>query len=102
MTEELVQYMNQKSGRDLTPIFDQYLRHTAIPTLDLQFDDAKGTVSYKWIADEPNFRMPVRVGKKGAWQIITPTTETQSMKTSLKKDDFEVATDLYFVNVAKQ
>ena len=101
MTEELVQYMNQKSGMNLTPIFDQYLRHTAIPTLDLQFDDAQGTVSYKWIADEPNFRMPVRVGKKDAWQIITPTTEPQSMKTSLKKDDFEVATDLYFVNVMK-
>jgi aminopeptidase N len=101
MTEELVQYMNQKSGRDLTPIFDQYLRHTAIPTLDLQFDDANGTVSYHWIADEAKFNMPVRVGKKGVWQIITPTTEPQMMKTSLKKDDFEVATDLYFVNVTK-
>jgi aminopeptidase N len=101
MTEELVQYMNQKSGMNLTPIFDQYLRHTAIPTLDLQFDDAKGTVSYRWIADEPQFKMPVRVGKKDAWQIITPTMEPQTMNTSLKKDDFEVATDLYFVNVTK-
>lgn len=101
MTEELVQFINQDTGMNLTPIFDQYLRHTALPTLDLKFDDANGTVSYRWIADEPQFKMPVRVGKAGAWQIITPTTEPQTMKTSLKKDEFEVATDLYFVNVAK-
>ncbi len=101
MTEELVQFMNEKTGMNLTPIFDQYLRHTAIPTLDLQFDDEKGTVSYRWIVDEPKFNMPVRVGKKGEWQIIRPTTEVQTMKTNLKKDDFDVATDLYFVNVSK-
>jgi hypothetical protein len=86
---------------NLTPIFDQYLRHTALPTLDLKFDDANGTVSYRWIADEPQFKMPVRVGRPGAWQLITPTTQPQTMKTSLKKDEFDVATDLYFVNVTK-
>ena len=31
-----------------------------------------------------------------------PTTEWQTMKTPLKKDEFEVATDLYYVNVAMQ
>ena len=27
---------------DLTPIFNQYLRHTAIPTLELKFDESGG------------------------------------------------------------
>jgi aminopeptidase N len=102
MTEDVVQYFNEQTAMNLTPIFDQYLRHTAIPTLELKFDDSQGTVSYRWKVDEPAFQMPVRVGKKDSWQIIHATTDWQTMPTSLKKDEFDVATDLYFVNVTKE
>jgi len=102
MTEDIVKYFNQHTGMNLTPIFDQYLRYTAIPALELKFDNSSGTVSYRWKVDEPAFQMPVSVGKKDNWQIIHPTTDWQTMPTSLKKDEFEVATDLYYVNVSKQ
>jgi aminopeptidase N len=102
MTEDVVQYFNQHTGMDLTPVFNQYLRHTAIPTLELKFDDSKGTVSYRWKVDEAGFAMPVRVGLKDHWQIIHATTDWQTMPTTIKKDDFDVATDLYYVNVDKQ
>jgi len=83
-TDQLVQYFNQQTGKNLTPIFDQYLRHTALPTLELKFDDAAGTVAYRWQADEPAFAMPVRVGSKDAWQIIQPTTvERKTLRTPL-------------------
>jgi len=101
MTEDMVAYFNKKTGMNLTPVFDQYLRHTAIPTLELKFDDAQGSVSYRWKVDEPAFAMPIRVRAKDPWQIIQPTAEWKSMSTPLKKDDFQVATDLYFVNVSK-
>ena len=101
MTEDMVAFFNQRTGMDLTPLFNQYLRHTDIPALELKFDEAAGTVSYRWKADEPGFAMPVRVGRKDDWQIIHPTMEWQKMKTPLKKDDFDVATDLYYVNVSK-
>ena len=45
--------------------------------------------------------MPIRVGKAGAWQTIQPTTEWKKMSTSIKRDDFSVATDLYYVNVER-
>jgi aminopeptidase N len=99
MTEDVVEYFNRKTEMNLTPVFDQYLRHAALPTLELTFDDAKGTVSYRWKADEPAFAMPVRVGAKDHWRIIRPTTAWQTMETPLPKDQFEVATDLYYVNV---
>jgi aminopeptidase N len=102
MTEDMVKFFNEKTGKNLTPIFDQYLRHTAIPTLELQFQESDGSVSYRWKADEKDFAMPIRVGRKDAWQTIRPTTEWQTMKSSVRKDDFEVATDLYFVNVSKK
>jgi aminopeptidase N len=101
MTEDIVQYFNQQTGMNLTPVFDQYLRHTAIPTLELKFDDASGTVQYRWLADEKAFAMPVRVGLKQSWETIHPTTEWQTMKTPLTKDQFDVATDLYYINVDK-
>jgi aminopeptidase N len=101
MTEDVIAYFNQQTGMNLTPIFNQYLRHTAIPTLELKFDETQGTVAYRWKVDEPDFAMPVRVGVKDQWQILHPTTEWQTMKTPLSKNNFEVATDLYYVNVSK-
>ena len=101
MTEDMIDYFNRETKRNLTPIFNQYLRHTAIPRLELKFDDTAGTVSYRWQVDEQGFEMPVRVGTRDNWQIIRPTTEWKTMKTSLKKDAFQVATDLYFVDVSK-
>jgi aminopeptidase N len=99
MTEDVVAYFNQKTGMNLTPIFDQYLRHTALPALELKFGD--GTVSYRWQADEPKFAMPVQVGTKTHWETIQPTTAWKSMKTELKREQLEVATDLYYVEVRK-
>jgi len=101
MTEDLVRFFNDETRTNWTPIFDQYLRHAALPTLELTFDDARSTVAYRWKADAPGFAMPIRVGRKGAWQIIEPTAEWKTMTTTLKRDEFEVATDLYYINVAK-
>ena len=101
MTEDVIRFFNERTKRNLTPVFDQYLRHTALPTLELTFDEQKGTVSYRWKADERAFAMPIRVGSKERWQVIMPTTEWQTMPTPLTKDQFEVATDLYYVTVSK-
>ena len=49
---------------NLTPIFNQYLRHAHIPRLELLFGEAPGMVMYKWDADEDGFAMPVKVGRR--------------------------------------
>jgi hypothetical protein len=78
----------------------EYLRHAAIPTLELKFDPQAHTVAYRWQADEPAFAMPIKVGDKDHWQIIAPvTTRWQTLKTPLDSNHFDVATDLYYVNV---
>ena len=100
MTEDMVAFFNKETGKNWTPIFDQYLRHAELPTLELTFGD-EGTVSYRWKADEKDFAMPVRVGKPGSWQTIQPTTDWKKMSTPLTKEEFAVATDLYYVNVSK-
>jgi aminopeptidase N len=102
MTEDLVQFINQQLGRDLTSIFDQYLRRTQLPTLELTFNETEGTLAYRWKADERAFNMPIRAGAHGQWQTLEATTDWKVMKNTIKPDDFEVPTELYFVNVSKQ
>ncbi len=100
MTEDVVRYFNAQTGMDLTPIFNQYLRHPALPTLQLRFEKNKGIIAYRWQADERAFAMPVRVGAKGHSEVIQPTTNWQSMKAPFSKYDCEVATNLYYINVS--
>jgi aminopeptidase N len=102
LTEDVVQYFNQQTGKNLTPIFNEYLRHAAVPTLELKFDEPAKTVAYRWKAGEKDFAMPVRVGTPGAWQIIQPTTEWMTLPLTIEKNDFEIATDLYYVYVDRQ
>ena len=101
-TEDVVAWFNQNTGVNLTSFFNQYLRHPAIPRLELLFGEAPNMVLYKWAADEEEFTMPVRVGSPDHWQIIHPATKWQSMQTSLSKDDFQVATELYYIDVNTQ
>jgi aminopeptidase N len=100
MTEDIIAYFNQQTGMNLTPVFRQYLWHTAIPTLELKFDEP-GSVQYRWVADEKDFAMPVRVGSPDHWETIHPTTDWQTIQTTLTKDQFDAATDLYYINVTK-
>ena len=58
---------------NLTPVFDQYLRHTALPTLELTFDERGGHRLLSLEGRRAGVRMPVRVGTKDHWQIIRPT-----------------------------
>lgn len=103
MTTDMVAFFSQHAKRNLTPIFDEYLRHAAIPVLELRFDEVAHTVSYRWKAEEAAFAMPIKVGDRGHWQTITPvTTRWQTMKTTLGREHFDVATDLYYVNVERQ
>jgi aminopeptidase N len=101
LTEDVVTWWNKQLGQDLTPFFNQYLRHTAVPCLELNFDEVSHTVMYKWQADEPGFSMPVEVGNPAHWQTIHPTLDWQILPTNLTRDQFQVATDLFYVNVSK-
>jgi aminopeptidase N len=102
MTEDVVRYFNAELGQNLTPVFDQYLRRRALPTLELVFDDKEQRVSYRWQADEREFAMPIRVGQLGEWQTIRPTTSWQVLPAFVPRESLDVATDLYYVEVVKR
>jgi aminopeptidase N len=108
MTEDVEVWWNTRTGMNLTPFFDAYLRHAVIPVLELKFEpakdaDAKPVVQYRWKTDEVGFAMPIAVGDAAHWSLVTPvTTEWKSMAWSGSSEDFKVATDSYYVNVVKE
>ena len=101
MTEDLVKFFNSQSGLNLTPIFDQYLRQAELPVLELEFRENEGSVSYRWKSGVKDFAMPVKVGRRNDWRLLKPTTDWQTMKNELKRDEFDVATDRYYIEVVK-
>ncbi|MBC7866350.1 MAG: M1 family peptidase, partial [Gloeobacteraceae cyanobacterium ES-bin-316] len=70
-------YMSSKSGKDLSKIFDQYLRQKNIPVLEYKMEGK--TILYRWAQAVEGFDMPVKIsltagGKQEKW--IYPTTGT--------------------------
>jgi aminopeptidase N len=102
LTDDLVRFFNAQFARNLTPIFNQYLRQAAIPILEVAFDSAAGTMAYRWKAGERDFAMPVQAGAPGQMQLLNPTTEWQVVATSVTSEEFEIAADRYYVNLVKR
>lgn len=94
-TEEIVAYINSKSGKDFTKVFDQYLRYASIPVLEID-TSKKGSVKYRWDSQVPGFNMPLRIvsGNKSQWIYPTSEWKTINTKTGIKPD-----TDNFFIKV---
>jgi aminopeptidase N len=98
MTEDVVAWWNQRTGMNLTPFFNEYLRHAALPVLELKFDRAKGTVAYRWSADEAGFAMPIKIGDREHLTLVTPVmTEWKTMPWTADPDTLDVPHELYYV-----
>jgi aminopeptidase N len=84
-TETVIGFFNQESGMNLTPIFNQYLRHTTIPTLEYQVN--KKCLEYRWKTNEPDFSMPIDIAINGTKRRIYPETTWTVSKIKVKPDD---------------
>jgi aminopeptidase N len=80
-TAEVENYMSKASRKDLSKIFDQYLRTIKIPMLETAREGK--FIRYRWSNTVEGFNMPVKIvsstdGKKTKW--ISPTTEWKKIK----------------------
>jgi aminopeptidase N len=99
--EDIVGYLSSATGRDLHAFFDQYLRFSRIPVLEVSLTKKGEDVvaRYRWSADVEDFRMPIRVTlQKGRWDWIAPTSQWQTVKLSgVDPEDFRVEEDRFYV-----
>jgi aminopeptidase N len=97
-TETVVAFFNAETGMDLTPVFDQYLRHANIPALELRVK--KGKLETRWKADEDKFLMPVDLKINGKKIRVYPATAWTISGYKVKSlGQVEVLTNDFFVKV---
>ena len=100
----IISYINEKSGKDFTDFFNQYLNNKEIPEFQYKFqkEGRNTTLLYRWEAT-PNFDMPILIntGSKDFW--IYPNMEWKEQDLgSFDKYDFKVRNDLFFIDIKKQ
>lgn len=76
-SKELEAFINERTGINFTPLFNQYLRTTQIPRL--QYKLTKKKLMYKFTNCLSEFTMPVKVTTDKTF-VITPTTEWQTIQ----------------------
>ncbi|MDB5131452.1 MAG: peptidase [Mucilaginibacter sp.] len=97
--DQVVNYINDKAGINLSPVFEQYLKYKGIPILN--FMVIRGQLQCRWIADAKGFKMPVRIKIKGGeYRFITPTTHFMPVDIQhATKDNIEVDTFNYYIGL---
>jgi aminopeptidase N len=98
-TKEIVNYINTKSGLDLSRIFNQYLYYPNIPVLEIKEESDK-SISYRWQADVPDFDMPVKIkpSAQESWRLIRPSKTWKSMFLKDGIDSLIIDTDNFYIN----
>ena len=91
-TQQIETYMSEQSGKDLSKIFDQYLRTTMIPVLEYKFTG--DNISYRWTNCVNGFNMPVKIdGTNDEW--LKATTEWKSVAAGILKDGLKIDRNFY-------
>ncbi|NJW51400.1 M1 family metallopeptidase [Salinimicrobium oceani] len=90
-------FFNEAIAYDLQPVFDQYLRHTAIP--ELQVKKQGKQVLFRWKADVAGFDMPVDVLINGKEIRLHPTSEWQTLKQKVSNpEEIKVVNKEFYIN----
>jgi len=99
-TETVIAFFNQQTGKNLTPIFNEYLRYVGIPSLDLKV--SKGILEYRWRSHTTDFNMPVDIRIKGKIVRLEPTIKWQKSSLKIKKlKDVTVLKDHFLITATK-
>lgn len=89
-TREIEDYMCKAAGKDLTKVFDQYLRTTMIPVLEYRYEGGK--LQFRWTNCVKGFNMPLRIITDKSI-LIEPTEKWKSI--SLPSESFRIDPNFY-------
>jgi aminopeptidase N len=77
--KDIENYINQHAGRNISKVFDQYLRDFRIP--NLEYSIKGNTLRYRWTQAVNGFDMPVKVNLSGQQsKLLYPTTQWKTLR----------------------
>ncbi|MCU0439144.1 MAG: M1 family metallopeptidase [Raineya sp.] len=105
-TDEVIKYFNTKTGRDLTSVFEQYLKTTKIPTFEYKIEEGKFKYRFDNVVEK--FTMPVvvefgatKMRLEASTQWETVVFDVRGGNDKLLSEPIKVRTDLFYINVKK-
>lgn len=93
-TQQIENYISQKSGIDFSSVFNQYLRSVKVPVLE--YEQKGEELKFRYTNVVKNFTLPIRIDSE---QIINPTEQWQTVK--LKKGSPVQFDKNYYINYKK-
>lgn len=93
-TQQVEDYLSEKSEIDFSKFFDQYLRTADIPKLRYDIEGKKLTY---WLEDVvEGFQYPVRVRLNGDETTLTPSAKKKTLEWKSDIESFELDRNFYF------
>jgi aminopeptidase N len=74
---DVERYINEASGINFTPVFNQYLRNTQIPVFE--YRQTGSLLAYRWTQCVPDFHLPLKLFMPDE-RWLRPTTSWQKLK----------------------
>ncbi|WP_299364386.1 M1 family metallopeptidase [Winogradskyella sp.] len=90
-TKQIEDYLSEKTNKNLTAFFNQYLRDIRIPTLEYTIKN--GELKFRYIDIVKDFDMPIEVEIDGKTEWIFPSSEWKTKPFEGK--DFKIDRDYY-------
>lgn len=92
-TAQIEDYISEKSGKNLTKVFDQYLRDIRIPSFEYFIKDNE--MQYRWGNTVEGFDMPIKVfiNEKVVW--LSPNNQWQKLSLEANSNTVKVDTTFY-------
>jgi aminopeptidase N len=97
---DVVNYFNNKTGLNLDPVFDQYVKHASLPifTYKLKKKGKHYLLKYRWQAEVTAFNMPMDVEVKGKKIRLFPGYKWKKIKLDMQRaDEFRMDENVCYV-----
>jgi aminopeptidase N len=103
-TDDVVQFFSKRTGKNLKPIFDQYLTFVQLPVFEYQLKEGQNgmlELRYRWSGVVKGFEMPVPVSlTKNGYEQLTAGENWRVVDLNyFDKTSFKVNTDFYLIQV---
>jgi hypothetical protein len=92
--DEVATFWSTQLGRDITPLFDQYLKTTKIPVLTWRIKDRH--LYYRWTDCIDGYNIPVKINIKSGDDIwLEPSTKEQHIRLPKGVSEISLHPDFY-------
>lgn len=106
VTQNFVDMVNQKTRKDYTWFFMQYLYDRKCPELIWQFsnnkDKNKNELSYKWSNVASDFSIPVKIQNDSTTTIIWPTLKLQKIDLPPENSTIKLNVDESYISLKRR